>query len=167
MMKDVKGYENIYAVTEEGQVWSYRSKKFLKPYTDGHGYLKVKFCTGGGNVQRRVHRIVLETFNPVEGMEELEVNHLDENKLNNNLSNLSWTTRLENIRYGTGIQRSAEKRGKAVEQYTMDGELIAEYPSMSEAERQVGISNSNISRVCNGHGVSAGGYIWRFADNGN
>lgn len=37
-MRDIKGFEGIYAVTKEGQVWSYRSNKFLKPTESCNGY---------------------------------------------------------------------------------------------------------------------------------
>lgn len=163
MLKDIAGYEGLYAVNEKGQVWSYRSNKFLTPYDDGYGYLKVGLFRNCIADRRRVHRLVMETFNPVEGMENLEVNHLDEDKKNNNLSNLSWVTKLENIRYGTGSQRSAQKRSKPVEQYTKDGQLVAVFPSMNEAYRQTGIYPGSISMCCNGKARSANGYVWRFA----
>lgn len=163
MLKDIKGFEGLYAIDEDGNVWSYRKNRYLKPYDDCHGYLKVGFWLDGKRYQKRVHRLVLETFNPVEDMEYLEVNHLDECKTNNNLANLEWCSKLENIRYGTGIKRSAESRGRAVAQFTMDGEFIAEYPSMSEAARQTGASVTRISTICRGIGYSAGGYRWRYA----
>jgi hypothetical protein len=48
-MKDISNYEGLYAVTEDGQVWSYRRKKFLKAYESGGGYLKVALQgTDGG-----------------------------------------------------------------------------------------------------------------------
>jgi len=55
------------------------------------------------NVQKicKVHRLVLEAFNPVEGMDQLQVNHLDEDKTNNRLENLCWVTCKENNNYGT------------------------------------------------------------------
>ena len=164
MLKDIKGYEGLYAVTEEGQVWSYRKQKFLKPWDDSHGYLKVGLVVNYHKDQRRVHRLVLETFNPVEGMENLEVNHLDEDKTNNKLTNLSWSTRLENVRHGTGIQRSALTRSKPVAQLTKQGEIIATYPSISEAARQTGAKKARISLCCNGKAISTQGYKWRFID---
>lgn len=164
MLKDIKGYEGLYAVTEEGQVWSYRRNKFLKPWGDTHGYLKVGLVVDYHKDQRRVHRLVLETFNPVEGMEDLEVNHLDECKTNNNLSNLCWCSKLENIRYGTGSQRSALKRSKPVEQLTKQGVVVATYPSISEASRQTGAEKTRISMCCNGKAMSTQGYKWRFVN---
>lgn len=162
MLKDIKGYEGLYAVNEEGQVWSYRSNKFLKPYSDNHGYLKVGLIVNYHRDQRRVHRLVLETFNPIEGMEKLEVNHRDECKTNNNLSNLEWMTKQDNINYGTGSQRSAYSRSKPVAQFTKKGELVAIYVSISEASRQTGIEKPRISMCCNGKALSTKGYKWRF-----
>lgn len=46
-MRDIKGYEGLYLVTSCGKVWSYRTKKFLKPYNDGFGYWKVDLCKDG------------------------------------------------------------------------------------------------------------------------
>lgn len=46
-MKDIKNYEGLYAVTSCGKVWSYRSQKFLKPATDGSGYLFVGLMKNG------------------------------------------------------------------------------------------------------------------------
>ena len=37
-MVDIKGYEGLYAITEDGKVWSYRFKRFLKPCIRKNGY---------------------------------------------------------------------------------------------------------------------------------
>ena len=42
-MVDIKNYEGLYAITEDGKVWSHRSKKFLKPRNNGHGYFVLHF----------------------------------------------------------------------------------------------------------------------------
>ena len=59
---------------------------------------------------------------------------------------------------------NGKSKGKAVSQFTLEGEFIKTYPSVTEAERETGITNSNISSCCNGkHGYkSAGGYIWKY-----
>ena len=61
----------------------------------------------------------------------------------------------------TAIQRRAEKRCNAVEQYTKDGKFVAEYPSMQEAARQTGYCQSFISLCCNGKKELAYWYTWK------
>ena len=87
-----------YYVTDDGRVWSERTQKYLSPQYDKNGYVKVQMRSTDNKSHRySVHRLVLENFKPVQGMEKLQVNHKDDNKLNNNLSNLEWTTCEENI----------------------------------------------------------------------
>ena len=49
-------------------------------------------------------------------------------------------------------------------QFSKDGELIAEYPSTWEAERQTGCCQSNICKCCKGKYKSCGGFIWRYKE---
>ena len=113
-MQDIKGYEGIYAVTEDGQVWSYRRKKFLKPYDTGRGYKKVDLYLKGKREKRYIHRLVAEAFIP-NPENKPQVNHKDENKDNNSVGNLEWMTSKENNNYGTAKQRRKEtlKKKKA------------------------------------------------------
>lgn len=163
-MKDIKGFEGLYAVTDDGRVWSYRKNKFLKPYWDGNGYLKVSLCLDYEITRKKVHRLVMETFKPVENMDKLDVNHLDEDKHNNVLENLTWCTRKENINWGTGIERGAQGRRKAVSQFTLDGRWIADFDSLTAAAKAVDGNESNISCACRGIYKTAKGYIWRYTD---
>lgn len=164
-MKDIKGYEGLYAITEEGKVWSYRTKRYLKPSDNGLGYLKVGLTKNGRLKNARIHRLVLETFNPVEGMDKLQVNHIDEDKHNNCLSNLEWATPSENVRHSIH-KTKGKKRGKIkpVAQYTLDGELVAVYKNQVEAANATGISRYSISDVLRDRTFTAGGYIWRFCN---
>jgi len=57
------------------------------------------------------------------------------------------------------------KRCKAVLQFTLDGEFIAEHHSVSKASRVVGTGSSHISRACNGVLDTAKGFIWRYKEN--
>ena len=108
-MRDIVGFEGLYAVTSCGKVWSYRSKKFLQPYMV-NGYLKVDLCYNGQKKKCRVHRLVAEAYIPnPEGKS--DVNHIDEfDKTNNCVNNLEWMTRKENINYGTRTERMIETR---------------------------------------------------------
>lgn len=46
-MRDIKDYEGLYAVTSCGKVYSYKRKKFLRPFDNGYGYLKVNLYKDG------------------------------------------------------------------------------------------------------------------------
>ena len=116
-----------------------------------------------------VHRLVAEAFIP--NPQNLEtVNHKDENKLNNSVSNLEWLSRKDNLSYGTRTKRAAEaninnpKKSKQVQQLDKStNELLATFPSTKEAERLTGIYHGHIIACCRSRIKSAGGYVWRYA----
>lgn len=88
-MTKYKIYKKEYLVFTDGRVYSFKSHRYLKPSLNASGYLKLKI--NGKNIP--LHRIVAETFL---GKSDLTVDHLDMNKMNNNLSNLEYVTRSEN-----------------------------------------------------------------------
>ena len=159
-MRDIKGYEGLYAVTSCGKVWSYRRQRFLKPNIAGNNYLYVTLCKNGEHKHCRIHRLVLETYNPVEGMENLQVNHLDENKNNNCINNLEWLTPKENINYGTGIERRKKTQSKPI--YCV--ELDKTFESINVAARELGLNSGGICSCCKGRLKSTGGYHFRYAE---
>ena len=173
--KDIKDYEGLYQVSNIGRVKSlyngrhnlYR-EKILKPGKK-NSYYFVVLSKNNTRTQFLVHRLVAEAFIP--NTDNLpQVNHKDENKLNNSVDNLEWCTAKYNINYGTAVERTKKAMinhpllSKSVLQYTKDGQLIKEYKSIIEAERQTGINNAQISACCKGreHYNTAGGYVWRY-----
>lgn len=74
------------------------AEQMIQPWTSRTGYQLVNLHY---DVERHwlVHRLVMEAFAPVEGMEKLQVNHIDGNKQNNALSNLEWATRESNMQH--------------------------------------------------------------------
>ena len=160
-MKDIKGYEGQYAITEDGQVWSYKSGKFLSFVKDKDGYYKVWLYDGNGQKRDyRVHRLVAEAYLPNPN-EWPSINHKDECRTNNSVDNLEWCSVEYNDNYGARNYHISVSKGYVVGQYDMSGNLVATYHSMMEAERQTGIRNSNISQCTRGLRHTAGGYIWR------
>lgn len=155
-IRDIPGYEGLYAVTSCGRVWSYRSKKFLKPNKNNYDYLYIVLSKNGNPKTKTVHRLVMETYNPCENMKDLQVNHRDENKENNCLNNLEWCTAKYNVNYGTRNERT-RKRVRCIETGII-------YESLSEASRQTGIAQSSISECCNGKRKTAGGFHWEYID---
>ena len=98
-MKDVCGYEGLYKVDENGNVFSVRNNKLLKRMMFPSGYEYVHLCNGKGKTKLfRVHRLVAEMFIPNPNNLP-EVNHKDGDKLNNNVKNLEWCTYSENLKH--------------------------------------------------------------------
>lgn len=165
--KDIEGYDGLYKISNMGNVKSlkYGKERILKP-AKVDGYLRVCLCKNSKYKWFKIHRLVAEAFldNPYNLP---EVNHKDEDKSNNNVDNLEWCSRQYNINYGTGHQRSTEtqtngSKSKTVYQYTLDGVLVAEYPSIMEAQRQLGFNQGYICNCCNGRFNKAYGYIWKY-----
>lgn len=97
-MKDIPGYEGLYAATSCGRIWSYRSKKFLKPIAAKDGYQKVNLYKNGKMKTCQIHRLIAATFIPNVN-NYLEVNHKDFVKTNNTVNNLEWCDHAYNMRY--------------------------------------------------------------------
>lgn len=155
-MRDVKGYEGLYAVTSCGKVWSYKSKRFLTPYTDGRGYLQVKLFKDNEEKQYKIHRLIAMAYIP--NPENLpQINHKDENKTNNCLQNLEWCNAKYNNNYGTRI----EKIKKPIFQYDLDGNFVREWPSATDVGKEV---IKGINNCLRGRAKSAYGSIWKYKE---
>lgn len=155
-IEGLEQYGGKYFVLSTGEVWSKHKGDMLKPYLHTDGYLLVDLRDGDNRKQVRVHRLVALAFLP--NPENLPtVNHKDECITNNELSNLEWMSVVDNIRYGTGSQRSAANRRKPVE-CIETGEV---YPSLTEAAEAVGGSISNLSTAIKKHWKHRG-YTWRY-----
>ena len=132
-----------------------------------NGYSYVFLSKNGNRIRKYVHRLVALTFIP--NPESLpQINHKDEDPQNNSVNNLEWCTQKYNSNYGTSRRRISEKNknhdvlSNKVAQYTLHGDLIAEYPSMKEAQRVTGVLSQNIYSCCVGKYTHAGGFRWQY-----
>ena len=159
MRNYIYGCSDYQADSETGEIISLKGKneKSLKQVISSNGYYKVQLSWNSKYKTYYVHRLIWEAFNgPIP--KGLQINHKDENKLNNCLSNLEMVTPQYNNTYGTAIKRRVEKNSKPVCQLR-NNEVIKDYPSASEASRQTDIAQGNISRSCR-TGRTAGGFHW-------
>ena len=167
--KSITGYEGLYEVSDIGRVKSlwHGKEKILKPGKNNCGYLLVSLYKDGHVKKLTVHRLVAEAFIPNQNNLET-INHKDEDKTNNTVSNLEWMSLKDNINYGTHNKRASEtqindkNKSKSVQMFDRQGNLLAAFPSTHEANRKTGIHHGSISKCCNGKLKSVGGYIWRY-----
>lgn len=156
------GKELNYSVSDEGQVRNDKTGYILRPSIIS-GYYSVRLSVEP-NVGKhfRINRLVALAFIPNPENKQY-VNHIDGDKLNNQVTNLEWTTPSENTihAYKTGLRQA--NRTKEVNQYSLSGELIMTFESLNEAERQTRVSQSKITEVCLGRRRTAGEFQWRFA----
>lgn len=102
-----------YYANDNGSIYSSISHKTLSYQLDKDGYAKVQLSSTDGKRHRySVHRLILENFNPIEGMQNLQVNHIDGNKLNNKLENLEWCNCSENQMHAYRIGLKNQKGDK-------------------------------------------------------
>ncbi len=103
-----------YYVREDGTIYSEKSNRVLSPQLDKDGYQKVQMMSTDNKRHRySIHRLVMENFNPIENMDNMQVNHIDGDKTNNNLSNLEWCTCEENIHHAMKNNLRAKRNGSA------------------------------------------------------
>ena len=99
-MKDIPGFENLYAATENGQIWSYYTNKFLIPsVSKTTGYAKITLVKNKIKYTKSIHRLIAETFIPNPNNLPI-VNHKDENKNNNCYTYFTWS-RSQAVRRGS------------------------------------------------------------------
>lgn len=152
--------KNLYKVTNQGKVFSCKRKIFLKTNINNSGYEYVILSCRRKTKNLLVHRLVMLHFTDVI-KDKPHVNHKDENKLNNNLTNLEWTDRISNLNYGTINNRMSQIRKKPVEQYDKQGNLIREFESALEPQL-LKIASSAIYHCLNGNNKSHRGFIWKY-----
>lgn len=162
----------------------------LKPIVKVDGRLKVDLYKNGKQKEYLVHKLVANAFIPdktnfkyvdekdklkyIDNLDNLEINHKDEHPKNNNVNNLEWCTRKYNNTYGTRCERAGKmiakanknhpNKSKKVLQYDLNGNLIKEWPSTREIERQLGFDSSHIAGCCRGERKTAYGFIWRYKE---
>lgn len=174
----MRGYEGYYQVSNFGNVRSLdriiygnnMSKYAIKgkekiPKMRNNGYLFVALYKNGKCSQLNIHRLVAEAF--IDNVNNYPiVNHKDENKTNNNVNNLEWCTYSYNSTYKNARNNVERAHYKPVEQIDSSGKIINTYHSITEAAVSIGNINRrhNIGRICNGHGLTAYGYKWRYKE---
>ena len=155
--------------------------KLMEPYEKGRKYLQVYLSKNGKKDWIYVHQLVAETFLPnplnkpcinhkIEGDEGKKINMVffnEDGTIDEEKSTIEWVTYEENSNYGTvkerisDAQKNDTNKSKPVLQLSLSGELIREWPSAKEAERN-GFNQCNICQCCNGKQKTHKGFRWMY-----
>ena len=183
--KPVVGYEGLYEVSNLGKVKAIKwhrgeEEKEMRPYTTYKGYLRLRLTKNGKGKQFQIHRLVAEAFIP-NPENKPYIDHINTDRTDNTVwlnedgsinyekTNLRWATNKENCNNPISRQNySKSNKGKTavpILQFDKNMKFIKKWESMADAETSLGIK-SRLSEYCgNKYGrKTAGGFIWRYAD---
>jgi hypothetical protein len=175
--KDVKGYENIYKVSNQGRIKSieryikhsdgrkpqYHKELIRKPQLSNKGYLNIRLSKENKLKSYLVHKLVAEAFIPNTDNKQ-QVNHKDGNKENNNDWNLEWVTNSENqihaLKFGLKIPFT-----RKVAKMNLEGEILKVYDSIKSVKKD-GFTSENVVSICKGtYGrYTHHGFKWKYID---
>ena len=184
--RPIPGYETLYEASSHGNIRSlghtvyteyfrngqYKPGKILHPTKNKvSGYMSVMLAKDGKHIRNYVHRLVASAFLPNPNNLP-QVNHKDQNRQNNTLSNLEWCSISYNCTYADAIEKHQESflrtgYAKMIYQYTPDGKLVGIYKNGEDAARKTGLSGRNIRKATTGtdflgykNNNMYRGYIW-------
>lgn len=147
----IKGYEGQYSINKNGDVMSYKYKiaKQLKRNVNTQGYEYYKLSNGSKLKNYTIHKLVASTFIGLV-QDNMQVNHIDGNKLNNNLLNLEYVTPSENIHHAYNNKLMAnvfkglkEKNSRVL----IDTQTGVFYDSIKEASELLCINYSKLMNM--------------------
>lgn len=180
--KDIPGYEGAYQISSLGRVKCLErvyycgdkcsrriQEEIIMRPTSVKGYVRLSLSNNGGRKSFLVHRLVAEAFLPIPdslipliGTRRLQVNHKDEDLLNNSAENLEWCDASYNVNYGRRNEKAALKNRNGKKSKPVlcveTGEI---FPSQAEVQRRLGFNQGDICACCKREGTSHG-FTWRY-----
>lgn len=180
LWKDIPGFEGIYQVSNLGRVKTLSKivntrnggrlipETIISPIVQNSGYAHVGLWRNRKCKQCRVHRLVAFAFcENDDPTNKTQVNHINENKLDNRAENLEWCSPKYNTNYGNCIRKRSSSRAIPVGAYDIKTKkLLYTFNKIIEACRFCGVSDSDghISSCCKGQQKTAYGYVWRYIE---
>lgn len=152
-----------YEFYENGDIFSYHSKKFLRKRIGKDNYYSLSLYNDKGEkITHSLNNWICRAFHGQPPFEGAEAMHIDENPLNCSSNNLKWGSHQENINYGERTFKNAISHYKKIGQYNQNEELIAIYSSIKEASEKTGVSYTGIIKCAKGNIKTSGDYKWHY-----
>lgn len=167
----VYDYIGLYKVSNLGRIKSlwFGKEKILKPIKNKNGYLQVYICKNKKKQHFRLHKLIANVF--LEKVKDKpQVNHINGDKTDNRAKNLEWCNCSENNKHAfkIGLHKARKSKdnscSKKVLQYDMNNNLIKEWDSTMDIQRELNIRNSCISACCRGKYKQSHNFIWKYKD---
>lgn len=185
---DGETYEG-YKVSNWGRIKSLNYRRtgraeLMNPWEDTGGYLQVELSKNGEYKTCLVHRLIAETFLPnpegkpcinhkIEGKKGKKINMVffnEDGTIDKEKTTIEWVTYEENNNYATRNERAGKaiskaltngKLSKKIIQLSLSGDLIREWESTRECERN-GFYHSAVCRCCRGELKQYKGFLWMY-----
>lgn len=149
--------KDYYYIDDNGNLYNNNGTTLMTNCLTRKGYVKNCLVLKNGKTKGFYrHRLVMICFNPINNMEEMQVNHIDGNKLNNNLSNLEWCTCQENRIHATKNNLCARMKGETNPAHKLTEEeakqiiqMLLDKVPYSEILKHFNCSKSTISAIKN------------------
>lgn len=168
--KEIEGYEGLYEISNLGRVrrmahvqrTNFRifqvPSKIIALNKVGAGYMQAPLRKEGKTTHHLVHRLVAKHFIPNPNNLP-QVNHLDEDKTNNIVTNLQWVSPHDNLVYG---HRMEKIRKPVLMISRITNEVVKEFDSITDAANFIGKPHNAICMCLKGKRKSAYKYYWKY-----
>jgi len=173
MWKNIDGYDGTYQVSDDGQVRNVKTGLTLKQQKTKFGYLAVKLFSHNKGKEYKVHRLVATAFieNP---HNKPQVNHIDCDRTNNDVTNLEWVTNKENSQWSIRLGRRVmtekwreniirTRKRKPVRGINLATGEVVLFNGVRETSK-IGIDPSGVINCCKGRSDNVGGYTWEYIE---
>ena len=164
--KTINGFEN-YEISTKGRVRNKETLYILSQQLSATGYMTIRLRKHSGDEEKpclNVHRLVAEAFIPG-GSSELQVNHIDGNKLHNDVENLEWCTRKENAQHAMRIGLFNPKAPDSPKRKVRIVETGEVFDSIRDCAKTINVKEQHIWACLNGRRYTRNGLHFEYVDN--